>query len=167
MGAKLSLADMTMVVIARLLDLPQAQVAASALRSAGLHPVLFEEHQNYANWTYMLAIGGCRLAVPGDEAQDALAILEHPPEAAETPDADQIGWPWRMVAGFFGVGLLWPVLGWAIVGARSRRLDMAHIVLSVALVGLTVGLALAATMEAAHILGLLLFPNTPRCVGCT
>lgn len=108
-----------MVVVARLLDIPQAQVAASALRSAGLHPVLFDEFQNQANWVNMYAIGGCRVAVPETEAEDAVAILDQPFEP-EARLIDRTGWGWRCLAGVLGVGLLTPELGWLVLGVRSR-----------------------------------------------
>jgi hypothetical protein len=115
---------MTMVVIARLLDLPQAQVAASALRSAGLHPVLFEETLSYAYWMAMFAFGGCRIVVPEAEVEDAVAILGQPPATEAMARADRIdplGWGWRTAAGLLGIGLLSPELGWLVLGIRSRQ----------------------------------------------
>jgi hypothetical protein len=117
---------MTMVVVARLLDLPQAQVAASALRSAGLHPVLFEETLSYAYWTAMFAFGGCRIAVPEGEVKDAVAILDHAPQRSPEPLSradriDPLGWGWRSAAGAASLALLAPELGWLVLGIRARQ----------------------------------------------
>ena len=76
---------MTLVVVARLLDMPQAQVAASALRSADLHPVLLDEQLNYAIWTSQFA-WGCRVAVPESEAEDARAISSTDANGTATTD---------------------------------------------------------------------------------
>ena len=62
---------MALVEIARFADMNEAQVAGSALRAAGFHPVLPDEHVASVVWTDQFAIGGIRLSVPGREAADA------------------------------------------------------------------------------------------------
>jgi hypothetical protein len=116
---------MTLVVVARPLDLPQAQVAASALRSAGLNPILLDEMLSHAYWHAMFAFGGCRVAVPEAEAEDAIAILGQAPEPVvdalgRGDRIDPIGWGWRVAAGVPGLLLLTPDLGWLVLAVRSR-----------------------------------------------
>jgi hypothetical protein len=141
---------MTMVVVARLLDLPQAQVAASALRGAGLHPVLLDETLSYAYWTAMFAFGGCRVAVPDAEVADAAAILDQLSQlrTEALPEEDRIAplsLGWRLAAGVLGLGLLSPQLGWLVLGVRSRRHGAGGGAMGFALaaIGSTVLLALA------------------------
>jgi hypothetical protein len=117
---------MTLVVVARPLDLPQAQVAASALRSAGLNPILLDEMLSHAYWHAMFAFGGCRVAVPDAEAEDAIAILRQAPEPVaealgRADRIDPIGWGWRWAAGLSSLLLLGPDLGWLLLCVRSRR----------------------------------------------
>jgi hypothetical protein len=154
---------MTLVVVARPLDLPQAQVAASALRSAGLHPVLLDEQLNSSIWTMTFAFGGCRVAVPEDELKDAVAILEQPPEPpAPEGRIDRIGWGWRAAAGLASVGLLTPYAGWFVLGARQRSRNVAETAIGFGLVTLSIPLIMAALAEMVWVLTELLAPNGLR-----
>ena len=119
---QLSLGRMTMVVLARYLSLPQGQVAASALRSAGITPFLFDEQQSYARFYMLWAIGGCRLAVLEDDVADAIKILENaadPPVDEDSPAGFSL--PTRWLAALFGVGGLEPTLGWTVLALASRK----------------------------------------------
>jgi len=160
---------MTQVVVARYLDLPQVQVAASALRSAGLHPVLFDEQQCSVRWTTMFGWGGCRLAVPGEELEDALAILGHPQaDSNPEPPIPLRGWISRLLAGVFGILLLMPEAGWLVLGVRDRRNEIGEIMMGMALAMVVTGVIGALVWElGAVISGLLLAPDTHSCIGCT
>jgi len=157
---------MTLAVVARLLDLPQAQVTASALRSAGLHPVLMDETLNYAYWTIMFAVGGCRIAVPQDELADAVAILEQPfepsAEPAQADRIDTIGWGWRTAAGVLGLGLLMPELGWLLLGVRSRQRGVGGGAIGVVVAMAGTGVIFAIIMA---FFGLMWLLANPRALG--
>ncbi len=79
-----------MRIVARYLSLPEAQVAASALRAHGLHPVLMEEQLVSSQWLYLYALGGLSLSVPASEVQDAVELLRvigaDPPVPLEPED---------------------------------------------------------------------------------
>jgi len=140
---------MSLVVVARFLDLPQARTAVSALRSAGLRPILFDEVICTTRWSMMFAYGGCRVVVPTDELEDAVAILEYPqPDAEPEPPIEKIGAVWRIGAGLLGVGLLTPDLGWLVLGVRSRRHNLLETLMGVALTAIVVGVAAALCFEA-------------------
>lgn len=66
---------MALVQIARYADLREAQVAASMLRAQGMHVVLPEEQITQTNFLLSQAVGGCRVCVAEEDAQDALALI--------------------------------------------------------------------------------------------
>ena len=76
---------MATVVIATFSTVDEAQLLASRLRSAGILVELRDENTLTMNWTYSLAIGGVKVAVPEEDADDALAILEAKPLGEEPP----------------------------------------------------------------------------------
>lgn len=114
---------MTLAVLARFHTQSEAQVAASALRSAGLSAVVFDEHYGGMVWVEQSALGGYRLMLPATEMLDALAILK---EAIEPPvDEDGIVrshgsrlTTLGVLAGYLVAG---PSAGWLIIGLSRRR----------------------------------------------
>jgi hypothetical protein len=66
---------MDMVQVARFLDPTEAQVAASALRSGGMLVHLQGEVLGQMDVNLVYAMGGIRLWVPEDEAEDARAFI--------------------------------------------------------------------------------------------
>ncbi|MBC8010863.1 MAG: DUF2007 domain-containing protein [Burkholderiales bacterium] len=68
-----------MVVIASFPTVDQAHLLAARLRSAGIACELRDENTLTMNWTYSLAIGGVKVAVPDSDEEDALAILADAP----------------------------------------------------------------------------------------
>jgi len=66
---------MSLVQIARYADLREAQVAAGMLRAQGMHVVLPEEQITQTNFLLSQAVGGCRLCVAEEDAEDALALI--------------------------------------------------------------------------------------------
>ena len=66
---------MALVQIARYADLREAQVAASLLRARGMLVVLPEEQITQTNFMLSQALGGCRLCVTEDDAEEALALI--------------------------------------------------------------------------------------------
>jgi len=81
-----------LVEVARFLDLTEAEVAASALRSGGIFVVLQNEVITRMDVNLAHAVGGVRLCVPQDDAADARAfIAEHrrrPSDKAPLPKAE-------------------------------------------------------------------------------
>ncbi len=61
-------------------DLPDAQVARSILRSAGIESVLLDENVIRINWLWSNAVGGIKLLVRNEDAETARSILKAAPE---------------------------------------------------------------------------------------
>ncbi len=100
---------MSLVVVARYLSLPEAHIAAGALRSAGLNPTVFDDASGSVMAYQQMYLGGYRLAVPETEIETAFEVLklEHvdPSEMDETPEDEDP--PMRTPR--WGLG--WTVLG--------------------------------------------------------
>jgi hypothetical protein len=132
-------------VVAVFLSLAEAQVARGALRSAGMDAVLFDELLGANMWTYQVAFGGFRLAVPENELEPANAVLiEINRRRFRRRDLGDRGVGWRWLAAFAGLCLA-PDFGWLIVGLRQRGFAsrVAGVTLSCLLVtGIGVGLTL-------------------------
>lgn len=62
-------------MIARFRSLPDAEAARSALEAAGFDVLLADDNLVRINWLYSQAIGGIRLFVRDDEADEAKAFL--------------------------------------------------------------------------------------------
>jgi hypothetical protein len=69
---------MNLSVIARSREPWTAFTIASILESAGLHPVVFENHLVQMNWFLSGAVGGVRILVPEEELKTAREILDNP-----------------------------------------------------------------------------------------
>ncbi|WP_296818092.1 hypothetical protein [Brevundimonas sp.] len=92
---------MALVVVARFDDLPTARLAEGFLSSAGLSAHLSDYGLASIDPLMMRALGGLRLAVPEQEAQDALKLLARAnagefAEQVDGPDAieDRRPLPW-------------------------------------------------------------------------
>jgi hypothetical protein len=68
---------MDLVVVYRTFDLAQAQLMRSRLEGAGFEAEL-EQENSAANLD--VAVGGVRVVVPSDRAEEAKAFLEEPAE---------------------------------------------------------------------------------------
>jgi hypothetical protein len=116
---------MGMTVVATFMNLPEAQVAASALESGGLHPLVMDQGWGSVVWIEQAALQGFRLVVPSEEVADAVAFFRALPPLrkararSRSPIAvAQSNW-WRVVAAILGLGLA-PVFGWLAVGLRPK-----------------------------------------------
>jgi len=69
-----------MVVVRTYTGLPEAELACSALKAAGMTATLGDEHIVGANWLYSNAVGGVKLLVPAACVTEALAVLDTPAE---------------------------------------------------------------------------------------
>lgn len=78
---------MALAVVATFTNLPEAQVAASALRSGGIDAIVMDEHFGVAMWVEQFALQGFRVAVPGDQLTDARAFFKEltPPRPRRAP----------------------------------------------------------------------------------
>lgn len=117
---------MTLVVAAKFYSLQEAQVAASALRSGGLHAVVFDAFYGGTLWDQQIALMGFRLMVPADERADAVgffrALPEYRPRRVKLKSsAAAVNGLWRVLT--FLVWFVAPPFGWMMVGAlrRGRR----------------------------------------------
>ncbi len=57
-------------------NVPEAQVACTALVAAGLEASLRDEHVISMQWLYSNAVGGVKLQVPAEQAEEARALLD-------------------------------------------------------------------------------------------
>jgi XTP/dITP diphosphohydrolase len=78
-----------LVTIWRFRDLPQAQIALSKLESAGITCELADDEMVRLDWFYSNLIGGVRLQVAEDEAEEALRLLNEP--VGDHFDSEDIG----------------------------------------------------------------------------
>ncbi len=114
---------MPLSILARFNTQTDAQVAASALRSAGLSVVVFDEHYGGIDWVAQSALGGYRVMLPAEELADGQAILAIATEAGPDPEADPpvtgsipatvLTLAVGLVTGFEG--------GWLVTGVRKRQ----------------------------------------------
>ncbi|MCE3288283.1 MAG: hypothetical protein K0R83_295 [Caulobacter sp.] len=113
---------MTLSILARFHTQSEAQVAASALRSAGLGALVFDEHYGGVDWVAQSALGGYRVMLPTDELTDGRAILaiaaevgpdpESPPPVTGSIPATALTLAVGMLTGGEG--------GWLVTGIRKR-----------------------------------------------
>lgn len=113
---------MSLSILARFHTQSDAQVAASALRSAGLGALVFDEHYGGIDWVAQSALGGYRLMLPTGELEDGRAILAIAANAEPDPEAEP------PIVGSLPATVLTVVVGtitgyeggWIITGIRKR-----------------------------------------------
>jgi len=107
------------VIVARFTDPIEAQIASGLLHAEGIDVHVGDAHTALANLEWLLAIGGVKLHVPGDQADRAREVLrrldagefalppDEDPDAAEatasTPDREspssRLAWiAWALLA---------------------------------------------------------------------
>jgi hypothetical protein len=77
-----------LVTVAQYRDLPEAGLAKSKLEAAGITCFLDNEYTVGANWLYSNALGGVKLNVSEENAEEAKAIIEEPTEPVEQEEAE-------------------------------------------------------------------------------
>ena len=130
---------MALVECRRFPTLPQAQVASSALSSAGLHPYVFDEFRASMLWTEQFALNGIRVMVPDDELAVATEILGEDPPAGPIHHAARIRGASLSFAMWAALAFLvgWPVAGFKRPGLFHRVTAAVATVLILAMVALT------------------------------
>lgn len=111
---------MALVRIARYHTLSEAEVAASVLRSAGIHAHVSDAHYLGVFWTDTIALGGFRLSVPEEEGPDAVEILRSPPpvEPVDDEPSEPLPVARRIAAGALMLAVT-PEAGWLATGRES------------------------------------------------
>jgi hypothetical protein len=149
---------MGMGVVASFLDPTEADIAASALRSAGFNAVAMDRHFSTVDWMVVQSLGGIRVGVPDGEVDDAARLLgQLIGERPEPSPPTERGAGWYFLAivvgvlailaltvfhpGSFWLGMLLlagayaPWLGWTVLAAarghdRSSQLPGILLVLA-------------------------------------
>ncbi|MDO9337836.1 MAG: hypothetical protein Q7T61_15685 [Caulobacter sp.] len=114
---------MTLSILGRFHTQSDAQVAASALRSAGLSPTVFDEHYGGIDWVAQSALGGYRVMLPTEELADGRAILAIAAQAGPDPEAGPaVAGSIPATALTLAVGLITGFEGgWLVTGIRKRQ----------------------------------------------
>lgn len=68
----------TLTVVERFSDVSEAQLAVNFLQANGIEASLRDENLVALNWLLTTAVGGIRLAVPSDQAEEARLLLQRP-----------------------------------------------------------------------------------------
>jgi hypothetical protein len=115
---------MAPVIVGRFATVIEAQIAASALRSGGLHPEVLDSGYGSMLWTQQLTVPGFRVMVPASEAADAIAYFQTLPAVPadledEMPRSTATAHLWRPLA--FALLFVSPYFGWLGVGLRPDR----------------------------------------------
>ena len=112
---------MALSVAATFASLPEAQIAAGALRASGVDAQVFDDNFGTMMWTDQVAIGGFRVIVPEVERADAVAFLRDVAKSAprRRPSPRERGVLWRALALLAGLALL-PEAGWLVIGLKRR-----------------------------------------------
>lgn len=135
---------MALVVVRRFPTLPEAQVAASVLRSAGIATEILDQHYGGLDWVAQSALGGYRLCTRSEDLADARECMVPPvfePEGPEEP-ARPSGSLARTAAALTATWLVGGEGGWVVAGLRKRTApSTGELVL-----GVTMGFAIAATV---------------------
>lgn len=101
---------MAMVVLRRFATISEAEAAAGALRAAGLHPTVLDQNSGPPFYSGAASLVGFRLAIPGDEAQDAVEILRMsatlPIAPGEVDPYDAPDEAWWDETGGQGIGIM-------------------------------------------------------------
>ncbi|HET9767639.1 MAG TPA: DUF2007 domain-containing protein [Thermoanaerobaculia bacterium] len=82
-------ASVELETIANFPDPVSAELAAEYLRSAGIEPLVSNEHILGLNWLYSAAVGGVDVKVEAevaDEARQVLASMKQAPDTADEPE---------------------------------------------------------------------------------
>lgn len=79
-----------LVTIAQYRDLPEAGLAKSKLQAAGIPCFLDNEYTVGVNWLYSNALGGLKLNVPEECAEEAKAIIEESIELVASEESGEL-----------------------------------------------------------------------------
>jgi hypothetical protein len=136
---------MTLIVISTFMNLAEAQIVAGALESGGLHPLVMDQVYGSVNWTGQFGLQGFRLAVPKEEAADAIVYFRSLPaiEPRPMPESKSVAefagahW-WRALSmALLPFGLGWLPVGFRYRGAegRAREAAFGFVITSLVVIG--------------------------------
>jgi len=74
-----------LVVIRRFSTVPEARVAQSVIDAAGIPSDLADDNIIAADWLYSNLVGGVKLRVPADRAEEAVVLLDTAAEPLDDP----------------------------------------------------------------------------------
>ena len=116
---------MALQCLARFHTLPEAQVVATLLTSAGFSPSVFDLHYGGLDWAAQSALGGYRLMLPAAELADARGLLRTPDLALdlpedETPPPVTTGGPLSTLAALATAAASVAEVGWLVAGQNRR-----------------------------------------------
>ena len=74
-----------LVVIRRFSTVPEARVAQSVIDAAGIPCDLADDNIIAADWLYSNLVGGVKLRVPADRAEEAVVLLDTAAEPLDDP----------------------------------------------------------------------------------
>jgi hypothetical protein len=111
---------MALVEVARILDLTEAQTAASALRASGIQVFVQNENWGQTEVYLQIGMGGFRLWTPEADAADASAFIAESRRRSE-PDAAKVEEYPVVTLGAVLLATVAGLLGWALVPFLKRR----------------------------------------------
>jgi len=76
-----------LVVIRRFSTVPEARVAQSVVDAAGIPSDLADDNIIAADWLYSNLVGGVKLRVPADRAEEAVVLLDTTAEPLDDPSS--------------------------------------------------------------------------------
>ena len=113
---------MGLVVLAKFSELGEAQVARSALESAGLFAIVQDEGVGHLNYLWRQFLQGFRLCVASSEYDDARAVLIHAVEEGKRAEPSDIPQDTR-TAPWIVSGMIFAVIApyYALLMEATRR----------------------------------------------
>lgn len=75
-----------MAIVARFLDVEEAQLAKALLDSSGVRTHIVDERMAGLSWHLLPALGGVRLEVSDEQVEEARAVLQDATKGRPAPD---------------------------------------------------------------------------------
>jgi hypothetical protein len=118
---------MTLAVLARCSTLPEAEVMASALQSAGFHAEVLDRHWGSNIWTDQVYIGGFRVVLPEAELDEAIEVVRGVLTPQPRPQREPLRWSfWPLLfVCYFADCAAWGWPAWRRRPTALRTLAMA------------------------------------------
>ena len=111
---------MALVEVARILDLTEAQAAASALRASGIEVFVQNENWGQTEAYLQIGMGGFRLWTPAEDAEDARAFIDDARQGADAAAAAVREFP-VVTLGAIALAGVTGLFGWMLAPLLQRR----------------------------------------------